>query len=61
MRPFAIRLGTKRSLDTPGMRKVVFLGRPLHEASPTGPGSPGPEHLCPGCGVLPEAILRCTG
>ena len=61
MRPFAFLLETTRSLDTPGMRKVVFPGRRVHEASPTGPGSPGSEHLCPGCGVLPEAIPRCPG
>ena len=61
MRPFAIWLETARSADAPGTRKVAFPGRRLHEASTTVPGSPVPEPLRPGCGVLPEAILRCPG
>ena len=61
MRPFAIWLEMTRGADAPGMRNVVLPVRRLHEASPTGPGSPGSEPLCPGCGVLPEAILRCPG
>ena len=47
--------------DEPGTRKVVSSGRRLHEASPTGPGSPVSAPLCTGCGVLPEAILHCPG
>ena len=61
MRPFAIWLEMTRSADAPGLRKVVIPARLLHEASPTGPRSPGSEPLCPGCGVLPEAIHRCPG
>jgi hypothetical protein len=61
MRPFAIWLEVTRSADTPGMRKVVLPVRRLHEASPTGPRTPGSEPLCPSCGVLREAILRWPG
>jgi hypothetical protein len=61
MRPLTVWLEMTRSADAPGTRKVGFPGRRLHEASPTVPGSPGSEPLCPGCGVLPEAILRFPG
>ena len=37
---FAILLETTRTADAPGMRKVVFPGRRLHVASPTGPWPP---------------------
>jgi hypothetical protein len=57
----AIWLETTRGADAPGTRKVVFPGRRLHEASPTGPLSPVSEPLCPGCVVLPEVIIRCPG
>jgi hypothetical protein len=59
MRSFAVWLETTRSADAPGTRKVVFPGRGLHHASPTGPWPPGSDPICPGCGLLPEAILRC--
>ena len=61
MRPFAVWLDTTRSADAPGTWKVVITGRRLHEASPMVSGSLGSEPLCPGCGVLPEAILCCPG
>jgi hypothetical protein len=61
MRPLAVWLEMTRSADAPGTRKVVFPGRRLHEASPTGSGSPGSEPLCPGRGVLHVATLCCTG
>jgi hypothetical protein len=58
-RSFAILLERARSADAPGTRKVVFPGRGLHYASPTGPWPPGSEPLCPRCVVIPEANLRC--
>jgi hypothetical protein len=58
-RPFAVLLERTRRADAPGTRKVVFPGRGLHYASPTGPWPPGSEPLCPRCVVIPEAILRC--
>ena len=61
MRPFALCHETTHGADAPGARGLVFLGRRLHEASPTRPESPESEHPCLGCVVLPEAILRCPG
>ena len=58
-RSFAVLLEGTRSADAPRMRRVVFPGRDLHYASPTGPWPPGSVHLCPRCVVIPEAILRC--
>jgi len=58
---FALWHEKTRRACAPGTRRVVLPGSRLHEASPTGPGSPRPEPLCPGFGVLPEAILRRPG
>jgi hypothetical protein len=59
MRPFALFHQTARGADAPGARGLVFPGRRLHEAAPT--GSESPEPLCLGCVVPPGAILRCPG
>jgi hypothetical protein len=45
----------------PGRGRLSPRGLRLHEASPTGPWSPVSEPLRGGCGVLPDAILRCPG
>ena len=44
---------TTRGAGASGTRKVVFPGRPLHEASPTGTESPRRESPCTRCAVLP--------
>ena len=41
MQLFVIWPETTRSADAPGMREVVFPGRRLHVASPSGPWPPG--------------------
>jgi hypothetical protein len=49
---------TARAAGGSRTRKAAFPGRPLHVASPTGPGPGGREPRCTRCVVLPEAILR---
>ena len=57
----ALSRETTGGADASITRKVVLPGRRLHEASPTGPASPGPEPLCTGRVLLPEAIRRRPG